>query len=68
MVDATRVPIPLRKWETIKRGWNDQKSRAIESTYLEPLNVVSHNLSEKVLAINDFVTSIEQQVADIEDS
>lgn len=68
MVDATRVQIPLRRWERIKRGWNDNKSQAIESTILEPLSVTSHRLTEIILDINEFVTSMERKIEEIEDS
>lgn len=68
MVDTERVQAPLKKWKIIKQGWNDKKSRTIENTCLDPLNVAIQNIRETLLNINEFVVSMENQVKDIEDS
>lgn len=66
MVDTERVQTPLKRWKTLKQGWNDSKSQTIESTYLDPLSMAVQNLRETLQNINEFVISTGKQLEDIE--
>lgn len=57
----------LQKWNTIRSEWEDNKSRKIESDFIDPMQMVLTHMNEKLDDINSFIDETESKIEDIKE-
>ena len=62
---CSEVHNQLQRWNKIRSEWEDNKSREIETEYIDPMQTVLTNISEKLYEINSFIDETESKIEDI---
>lgn len=57
----------LQRWNSIRREWEDNKSREIEVDYIEPMQSVLTHMDEKLCEINSFINDTEEKISKIKE-
>ena len=55
----------LQKWNSIRSEWEDDKSREIETDYIDPMQSVLAQMNDKLCEINLFINDTEEKINEI---
>ncbi len=57
----------LQRWNAIRSEWEDNKSREIETDYIDPMQSLLTHMNEKLYEINSFIDETEGKISEIKE-
>ena len=57
----------LQRWNSIRSEWEDNKSREIETDYIDPMQSVLTQMNDKLCEINTYIDETEEKTKEIKE-